>query len=93
MELRLMTFNVQHCENYVTREIDYCLYARVMLQYAPDVIGVNEIYEPQATPYSPGCRCFRRRQFPSRTPPCAVTAAITKRAASGAAALPRAIRR
>ena len=47
MELRLMTFNVQHCENYVTREIDYCVYARVMLQYAPDVIGVNEIYEPQ----------------------------------------------
>ena len=48
MELNLMTFNVQHFENYTTHEIDYCLFARVMLQSGAHVIGVNEIYAPQA---------------------------------------------
>ena len=48
MELKCMTFNVQHCMNYVTRDIDYCLFARVILQSGADIIGVNEIYEPQA---------------------------------------------
>ena len=49
MRLKCMTFNVQHCADFYTQEIDYCKFARAMLQYAPDVIGVNEIFAPQVS--------------------------------------------
>ena len=54
--MRIMTFNVQHCENYLTKQIDFTSFANVIKQFDPDVIGLNEMrdkgeradYEAQA---------------------------------------------
>ena len=45
--MKVMTYNVQHCQCEQTDQIDLCLFAR-LLQSGADVIGVNEIYEDQA---------------------------------------------
>lgn len=44
MELRVMSFNVQHFLNYCTREIDYDLFIKTIREFAPDVVGLNEVY-------------------------------------------------
>ncbi len=38
-----MSFNIQHCLNYFTREIDFDLFAQVIQQSGADVIGLNEV--------------------------------------------------
>jgi len=50
-----MSFNTQHCRNYVTRQIDYQVMADAILQCGADIVGLNEMrgkgvaegYEPQ----------------------------------------------
>lgn len=42
--MKIMTFNIQHCQNYVTREIDYELFGRVLRESGADLVGINEIY-------------------------------------------------
>lgn len=42
--MKIMTFNVQHCMNYTTREIDYELFGRTLRESGADVVGINEIY-------------------------------------------------
>lgn len=44
MDIKLMSFNVQHCLNYVTREIDYDCMAEAIRACGADVIGLNEIF-------------------------------------------------
>ena len=43
MELKLMSFNTQHCKNYITKEIDYKIMASTILRYDPDVVILNEM--------------------------------------------------
>ena len=43
MELRIVTYNVQHCLNYHGGEIDYDAVADTIKRMDPDVIGLNEI--------------------------------------------------
>lgn len=43
MEITLMSFNIQHCLNYVTRVIDFELFTRVIQQSGADIIGLNEV--------------------------------------------------
>ncbi len=55
MVLKIMSYNTQHCLNYVTQEIDYSLIADTIKNYGADIIGLNEIrgdgerndYQPQ----------------------------------------------
>ena len=42
--MKIMTFNVQHCKNYLTEEIDYELFGRTLCEIGADVVGINEIY-------------------------------------------------
>ncbi len=42
--MKIMTFNVQHCKNYTTGEIDYELFGRTLREFDADVVGINEIY-------------------------------------------------
>ena len=50
-----MTFNTQHCVNFITREIDYKIMAETILRFSPDFVVLNEMrdkgetegYEPQ----------------------------------------------
>lgn len=43
MKLTILSFNVQHCLNYVTRKIDFDLFADLMRYLNADIIGLNEI--------------------------------------------------
>lgn len=43
MNVRVATFNVQHCETYTTRTIDYDAFAAYIASFEADVVGLNEI--------------------------------------------------
>ena len=44
MRIKLMTFNTQHCKNYITNKIDYDAIRELIKKYNPDIVGLNEIY-------------------------------------------------
>ena len=41
--MKIVSFNMQHCQNYVSRKIDYQLYADVIKLLDPDILGLNEM--------------------------------------------------
>ncbi len=41
--MKLMSFNTQHCLNYIERKIDYDIMARAIIDCDADIIGLNEI--------------------------------------------------
>ncbi len=41
--MKLMTFNTQHCLNYVTRQIDFDVMAVAIRQCGADIVGLNEM--------------------------------------------------
>ena len=41
--MNIMTFNTQHCLNYITREIDYKVMADAILACGADIVGLNEM--------------------------------------------------
>lgn len=44
MNIKIMSFNVQHCLNYLTQKIDYAVMVDAIKQCQADVVGLNEIY-------------------------------------------------
>ncbi len=42
-KMKVMSFNTQHCLNYLTRRIDYDVMAEAILAQSPDVVGLNEM--------------------------------------------------
>ena len=56
MALTIMSYNIQHCQNYITKEIDFEKIAAVIKKYDADIVGLNEVrgrgptkdYEAQA---------------------------------------------
>ena len=42
--MKLMTFNIQHCFNYLNKKIDYEILALEIKKEDPDIVGLNEIY-------------------------------------------------
>ena len=43
MQLKIMTFNTQHCLNYLTQEIDYAIMAETIRRQNPDIVSLNEM--------------------------------------------------
>lgn len=43
MELNILSFNTQHCMNYITRKIDYESVVSLIKELDADIIGLNEI--------------------------------------------------
>ena len=41
--MKFMTFNTQHCWNYITRTIDFDVMAEAILACGADVVGLNEM--------------------------------------------------
>lgn len=41
--MKIMSFNTQHCLNYITREIDFDLFADTIRSSGADIIGLNEM--------------------------------------------------
>ena len=56
MKIRIMSYNTQHCLDYIKQEIDYDLIANTIRDCGADIVGLQEIrnrgtrpgYEPQA---------------------------------------------
>ena len=44
MQLRIMSFNTQHCLNYLTRQGDFERMAEAILECKADIVGLNEMY-------------------------------------------------
>ena len=43
--MKIMTFNTQHCLNYIERKIDFKVMADAIKQCDADIVGLNEMYE------------------------------------------------
>lgn len=43
--MKIMTFNTQHCKNFVTGEIDFKIMAEAIKKCNPDIVGLNEMYD------------------------------------------------
>lgn len=44
MNITLMSYNTQHCLNYVTREIDYDIMADTIRKCGADIVGLQEMF-------------------------------------------------
>lgn len=42
--MKIMSFNTQHCKNFLTQKIDYEIMARTINSFSPDIVGLNEMY-------------------------------------------------
>lgn len=43
--MKIMSFNTQHCLNFVTREIDYEVMANAIKAMEADIVGLNEMFD------------------------------------------------
>ena len=41
--MKIMTFNTQHCKNYLEQKIDFQLMADTIKKFDPDFVGLNEM--------------------------------------------------
>ena len=41
--MKIMTFNTQHCLNYITRKIDFEVMAKAITECDADIVGLNEM--------------------------------------------------
>lgn len=48
--MKIMSFNTQHCMNYVTRKIDFEIMAKTILDCGADVVGLNEMRDAGQDP-------------------------------------------
>ncbi len=44
MKLRIMTFNIRGCKNYITNKKDIESIINIIKKYNPDIIGLNEVF-------------------------------------------------
>ncbi len=44
MNIKIMSFNTQHCKNFITKKIDYDSIVNLIKKYDVDIIGLNEIF-------------------------------------------------
>lgn len=44
MIIKLLSFNIQHCKNYVSKEIDIKEVINLIKETGADIIGLNEVY-------------------------------------------------
>ena len=51
--MKIMTFNVQHCKNFISGKIDYEKVAEAIVSCGADVIGLNEVRGGRLVPFSP----------------------------------------
>ena len=48
--MKIMTFNTQHCKNYVEGHIDFDIMANAIKACAPDIVGLNEMFDTSDDP-------------------------------------------
>ena len=48
--MNLMSFNTQHCLNYLEQKIDFAIMANTIKKYGADIVGLNEIRDQGVDP-------------------------------------------
>lgn len=48
--MKIMSFNTQHCKNFITKQIDFKVMADAILKCGADVVGLNEMRSLGADP-------------------------------------------
>lgn len=43
--MKLMSFNTQHCLNYIKQEVDYEIMAKAISDCGADIVGLNEMFD------------------------------------------------
>ena len=43
--MKVLSYNLQHCNSYLEQKIDYELMARAIREFDADIVGLNEIYD------------------------------------------------
>ncbi len=43
--MKIMSFNTQHCVNYLEQRVDYEIMARTIIDEGADIIGLNEMFD------------------------------------------------
>ena len=43
--MRIMSFNTQHCLNFLEQRVDYDIMARAILDCGADIVGLNEMFD------------------------------------------------
>ena len=43
--MKIMSFNTQHCLNFLERKIDYDIMAKAILDVGADIVGLNEMFD------------------------------------------------
>ncbi len=43
--MKIMSFNTQHCLNYLEQRVDYEIMAKTILDLGADIVGLNEMYD------------------------------------------------
>lgn len=54
MKLKIMSYNIQSCQNFITNRIDFDGLADTIRKYDPDIIGINEIHADGKDPQNSG---------------------------------------
>lgn len=50
MKIKFMSYNTQHCLNFITQEIDYDIIVNTIVQCGADVVGLQEILDEGTDP-------------------------------------------
>lgn len=45
IKMKIMTFNTQHCLNYLKKAVDYEIMAKAILDLGADIVGLNEMFD------------------------------------------------
>ena len=48
--MKIMSFNTQHCLNFLTQKIDYPKMAETIKEFSPDIVGLNEMRDTLTMP-------------------------------------------
>ena len=48
--MKIMSFNTQHCLNFLTQKIDYPKMAEAINKFSPDIVGLNEMRDTLREP-------------------------------------------
>ena len=43
--MKLMSFNTQHCLNFLEKQVDYEIMARAIIEQGADIVGLNEMFD------------------------------------------------
>jgi endonuclease/exonuclease/phosphatase family metal-dependent hydrolase len=60
--MKIMSFNTQHCLNYVERKIDFDIMAKAIVDCGADIVGLNEMRDGECPPeFDAQCRILAEK--------------------------------